>query len=308
MKRSIAEVLRRGFESAYANWQLIALRIAENLVFAFLLVASVIAAVVPLVVSIGLSGFNVDKPDETAATIGAALLEHLAAFLWIFVGALVLAFVLVVLHSFVMAGCAQTFVDAERVGRPFKAFSMERWLSGGKHSTWTVFWIYNITYGTTLIIVLLPAVITIAALLAFRESPRVLILGIGCLGLAVSVFLLIIACVVAAIWSLKAIVMAVERNLSASEATKAAWAEAKADFGRHFAVAFVLFVISFGGAMAISMFSVVFSMPSAHSTYMSLALAPARLVISFVQSVFGAAVGMWMLASFAALSDGRGSA
>jgi hypothetical protein len=302
MKRPITDVLRRGFDSAFANWPLIALRIAENVLFAILIIGGAIAAVVPVLVSIGLSGFNVDKPDEAAATIGTALLAHIAVFLWIFAGAFVLLCVLLVVHAFVIAGCAQTLVDAERSAGTLKVFNMERWLSGGRHSMWTVFWIYNITYGTTVAIVLVPLAITLAAILAFHSNGP-LVACIGCFGLAVSVFLLILACVVAAIWSLKAIILAVERNLDASDATKLAWAEAKADFGRHFAVAFVLFVISFGGAMTIGMFSAVFSFPSAHATYISLMFAPARIVISILQSAFSAAVGMWMLASFAALSD-----
>ncbi len=301
MKRSITDVLRRGLESAIANWPLMALRIAESIVFAILIIASIVAAVVPILVSIGLSAFNIEKPDESAAAIGSALIEHLAVFLWIFLGALLLALVLLVIHSFVMAGCAQTLVDAERAGT-LKVFNMERWLSGGKHSTWTVFWIYNITYGTTLIPVLVLLAITLAVMLAFRASAE-LVTCAGCFGIAVAVFLGVIACVVAAIWSMKAMILAVERNLGASEATKLAWTEAKADFGRHFAVTFILFVISFGGAMTIGMFSAVFSMPSAHSSFLSLAFAPARLVISVVQSAFGAAISMWMLASFAALSD-----
>jgi hypothetical protein len=303
VKRPITEVLRRGLESALANWPLMALRIAENILFAILIIGSIIAAIVPLLVSIGLSAFNVEKPDETATAIGTALIEHLAVFLWIFVGALFLALLLVVIHSFVIAGCAQTFVDADRAERP-KVFSMERWLSGGRHSTWTVFWIYNITYGTTLIPVLVPLILAVAVMLAFRDS-QAMVLFAGCFGIAVAVFLFIIACVIAAIWSLKAIILAVERNLGASEAAKLAWAEAKADFGRHFAVAFILLVISFGGAATIGMFSVVFAMPSAHNTFISLAFAPARVVISLLQSAFGAAVGMWMLASFASLSDRR---
>jgi len=301
VKRSIPDVLRRGLESALANWPLMALRIAENIVFAMLIIGSIIAAIVPLLVSIGLSVFNIEKPDETAMAFGTALLEHLAVFLWIFVGALFLAALLMVIHSFVIAGCAQTFVDAERAERP-KVFSMERWLSGGRHSIWTVFWIYNITYGTTLIPVLVPLILALAAMVAFRDSQAGIVIA-GCLGIAVAIFLCIIACVIAAIWSLKAIILAIERNLGASEAAKLAWTEAKADFGRHFAVAFILFVISFGGAATIGMFSVVFSVPSAHDTFISLAFAPARVVISLLQSAFGAAVGMWMLASFAALSD-----
>lgn len=301
MKRPITDVLRRGFESARANWPLIALRIAENILFAFLIIASIIAAVVPLLVSIGLSGFNAEKAEESAAAIGTAMIGHLALFLWIFLGALVLAFILLVIHSFVMAGCAQTFVDGER-SATLKVFSMERWLTGAKHSVWTVFWIYNITYGTTMIIVLVPLLIALAAMLALWGSAGA-VLVIGCLALVVGLFLFLPACVVGAIWSLKAIIVAVERNLGASEATKLAWAEAKADFGRHFAVAFILFVISFGGAMTIGMFSVFFSVPAGHDAYLSVFFAPARIAISVIQSAFGAAIGMWMLASFAALTD-----
>lgn len=302
MKRPITEVLRRGFESAIANWPLIALRIAESVLFMILIIASIVAAVVPVLVSIGLAAFNVDKPEESAAAIGSALVEHVAVFLWIALGALLVLFLMLVIHSFVVAGCAQTLVDADRSRGTLKVFSMERWLSGGKHSTWTVFWIYNITYGTTMLIVLVPLVITIAAMLALHDTQAAALVA-GCLGLAVSLFLFVIACVVGAIWSLKAIILAVERNLGASDAAKLAWTEAKADFGRHFAVAFVLLVISFGGAMTIGMFSAVFSMPSAHDAFLSLAFAPARVVMSLLQSAFGAAVGMWMLASFAALSD-----
>lgn len=302
MKRPITDVLRRGLESALANWPLMALRIAENILFAMLIIGSIIAAIVPLLVSIGFA-IHIDKPEEVAPAIGTALIEHVALFLWIFVGALFLALLLVVIHSFVMAGCAQTFVDAEGAERP-KVFSMERWLSGGRQKTWTVFWIYNITYGTTLIPVLVPLIITLAAILAFRDSQAGIVLA-GCLGIAVALFLFIIGCVIAAVWSLKAIILAVERNLGASDASKQAWAEAKADAGRHFGVAFILLVISFGGAMTIGMFSVFFAMPGGHDPFMSFAFAPARLVISLLQSAFGAAVGMWMLASFAALSDRR---
>lgn len=301
MKRSITDVLRRGFESAYANWQLIALRIAENIVFAFLIIVSIIAAVVPLLVSIGLAAFDLERPHETAANVGTALLEHLAVFVWIFLGALLLALLLMVIHSFVMAGCARIFVDAER-GRVLKTFSMERWLSGGRESVWTVFWIYNIAYGTTMAIVLVPLLIALAAMLAFRDSDAAIMCS-GCLGIVAAVFLGIIACVVAAIWSLKAIILALDRDLGATAASKIAWAEARADFGRHFAVAFILFVIGFGGAATIGSMSIFVSVPAAHDTYMSLAFAPARILISMVQGAFSAAVGMWMLASFAALSD-----
>src|SRR6266576_4307414 len=175
MKRPITDALRRGFDSALANWQLIVLRIAENILFGVLIVGAVIAAVVPLLISIGLSGFSRDRPEESAQAIGAALLGHLSIFVWIFVCAFALVGVLLVIHSFVMAGCAQTFVDAERAGGAAPAprarlrmFNMDRWLSGARHSTWTVFWIYNIAYGSALAIVLVPLAITLAGSLAFR--------------------------------------------------------------------------------------------------------------------------------------------
>ena len=144
-------------------------------------------------------------------------------------------------------------------------FNMDRWLSGARHSIWTVFWIYNITYGTAFVIVLVPLLITLAGMLAFHDSKGAVI-AFGCLGLALAVFLALIASVIGAIWAQKAIVIAVERNEAASQASREAWREVRADFGRHFGVAFVLFVISFGGAATIGMFSVVFAVPSAHDT------------------------------------------
>ena len=306
MKRPVTEVIRRGFDSAVANWQLLLLRFAENIVFAFLAIATAIAIIAPLVISIGLSAIHLkdlqQNPDEVASTIGTALASHWMVFVYAFIAVVVLLGILVVIHSFVIAGCAQTYVDADRAPRP-RVFSMERWLAGGRHSMWPVFWIYNGAYTVAGIVILIPAVLILVFMLALHESAGAIV--IGCLGLVFIVFVMIVAFVLAGIWCQKAIVVAVRSNLGAVEALRVGWREIKGDFGRHFAVAFIMIVISFGGAATISMFSVAFSMPGSRDAALALMFAPARIVISMLQGVFTAAVGLWMLACFAALSDSK---
>jgi hypothetical protein len=306
LKRPITEVIRRGFDSAVANWQLLLLRFAENIVFVFLTIATVIAIVAPLLISIGLSAIDLKdmraKPDEVAATIGSVLASHLAVFVYAFIAIFVLLGILIVIHSFVIAACAQTYVDADRAPRP-RVFSMERWLAGGRHSMWPVFWIFNAAYTLAALVILVPAVLVLVFVLVLRESAGAIV--IGCLSLVFIVFVTIVVAVLTGIWCQKAIIVAVRSNLGAGEALRVAWREIRGDFGRHFAVAFIMIVISIGGAATLGMFSFAFAMPASRDALLPLIFAPARIALSMVQNVFTAAVSLWMLACFAALSDSK---
>lgn len=306
MKRSVTEVIRRGLDNALANWQLLALRFAENILFAMLAIGTAFAIIVPLAVSIGLAAINWKnvqaEPDSVAAAIADLLIRHWPVFVWVFVAILGLLTVLIVIHSFVIAACARTYVDGERSIR-LQVFSMDRWLAGGRQSIWPVFWIYNLAYSVAGLIILIPALLTLVFMLALRESAAAIV--IGCLGLLLVFFVMLVAFVISGIWCQKAIVISVARNLKAREALSVGWKEMRADFGRHFAVAFIMIVLSFGGAMTLGMFSVVFAVPSSHASMAALMFAPARMVLSMIQSVFTAAVGLWMLACFAAMSDSK---
>src|SRR6185437_3436976 len=94
--------------------------------------------------------------------------------------------VLMAIHSFVEAGSARVFVDAERNGagvtrsrESFRAFNMDRWLQGGRASWWTVFWIYNIVWGVGGLILLIPLLLTLGALFLVTETAGIVAVTCG---------------------------------------------------------------------------------------------------------------------------------
>jgi heme/copper-type cytochrome/quinol oxidase subunit 2 len=136
--RNTTDVLRRGLDSTLANWQLIAIRIAENILLVLLVIASIIAAIVPVAVAAGLSHFDFQNADNAVQVIAAMVVEHWALILYILVIITVVLGVMIAVHSFVEAGNTKVFVDAERGagGAPvpqraaLRAFTIDRWLQG----------------------------------------------------------------------------------------------------------------------------------------------------------------------------------
>ena len=306
--RNTTDVLRRGFDSTLANWPLIAIRIAESILFVMIVVASIFAAIVPVGIAASFSNFkNVDEP---AQAIAAFVVEHWPLIAYIFVVVLIVTIVLVAIHAFVEAGSARVFVDAERSATgetpkrdAFRVFNMDRWMQGGRASWWTVFWIYNIVWGIGGLIFLVPLILTLAAMFLVTETGgRV---AVACGGLALTFLVVIPVSIVMALLSEKAITIAVARAADARNAVRAGWAEIKRDLGRHFAVAFIVFAIALGGAMAISSVMAPMSIirDVGHTPFTSIAFAPAQIVSSFAQSVFSAAVGLWFLAAYVGLTE-----
>jgi hypothetical protein len=314
--RNITDTLRRGLDNMLANWPLIAIRIAESFLFILIVIGSVVAAIIPIAVAAGLSSFDsITNANNPGDAIAALLIEHWGLILYILAIITILLVVLVAIHSFVEAGNARIFVDAEHKApktmpvqrEAYRVFSMDRWINGGRMSWWAVFWIYNAAWSVACLILLVPLLLTIVAMLLTQEnSARV---AFGCGGIAVAIIIAIPITVIVAIWTQKAIAVCVARASPAGTALKEAWKGILADFGRHFAVAFILFVISFGGAMAISMFTMPMSFlqgAAGHgSPFIGLAFAPARILTSFLQSIFSSAVGLWFLASFVGLTEER---
>jgi hypothetical protein len=311
--RNTTEVLRRGLDSTLANWQLIALRIAENFLFVLIIIASILAAIVPIAVAAGLSHFDLRNADNAAQAIAAIVVEHWALILYILVIITVVLGLLIAIHSFVEAGNARVFVDAERgAGRgaaqrtAFRAFTIDRWLQGGRSSWWSVFWIYNVAWGIAGLIMLIPLLTTLAGMLAINEpGGRV---AIGCAGLVFTFLVVIPLALFVTVWTQKAIVVCVARAAMASAALRLGWAEIRNDFARHFSVAFLVFVIAFGGAMTISMLTAPLSFVRGVShgdPVVNLAFAPMQILSSVLQGVFSAAVGLWFLASYVGLTEER---
>ena len=315
MKRPVTDVIRRGFENALANWPLLLFRFGEAVLFAILAVGSVIAIIVPVAVSAGLSKYS----PANYSDLNDALLGFLHAYgtllLYVFVLITVMGFVFIAVHSFVVGGMARILVDAERSAAPsgprerFRRFNIDRWLEGGRETWWPIFWIYNIAYGVAALVVCIPIMLfsTIAIAAILREFPPVAV-GAGCIGLPLVIFLAFATSILAAVWSQKAIVVCVEQRRGANDSLRVGWREARADMSRHFAVAFIMFVIAIGGSGVISMFSLMFSVPSmphggGPNAMIALVLLPARLIVTAISSLFSSAVALWSLASFAALSE-----
>ena len=129
--------------------------------------------------------------------------------------------------------------------------------------------------------------------------------AVACGGLVLTFLVGIPLAIILAIVTQKAIAVAVARSATASAALRLGWTEIKRDFGRHFVVAFILFAIAFGGAMAISMLTAPMSIVRSigQSPFTSIAFAPAQVLASILQSIFSAAVGLWFLASYVGLTE-----
>ena len=71
MRRSATDVLRRGFDSTLANWPMILIRIAEGIVFVGIILVSIVAAIVPIAVSAGISRYDVTNAANPAEAVAA---------------------------------------------------------------------------------------------------------------------------------------------------------------------------------------------------------------------------------------------
>ena len=306
--RNTTDTLRRGFDSTLANWPLIAIRIAESILFIGIVIACVVAVIIPVAVSAGFSRFDVDNPEDVPNAIAGFLINHWILIVYGLAIFTLLLVLLIAIHSFVEAGNAQVLVDAEHAPK-FQAFNMERWMRGGRGGWWGVFWIYNFAWSVAGIILLIPLTLTIVMMLLVPATgPKI---ALGCFGLAITFLIGIPLAVITAIWTQKAIAVCVARGVAGRAALSQAWAAIRADFGRHFAVAFLLMAITFGGSMVISMFTAPMSIMSGAAGHgaaplVSLMFAPMRIVSSLLQSVFSAAVGLWFLASFIGMTEERG--
>lgn len=288
-----------------------AIRVAENLLFIGIVVASIIAAVIPIVVSLGLNTITPpSSPGDVAEVILAVLSKNWLVIVYLLVLVFAVSGVLVAIHSFVQAGCAKIFVDAERktaaLDQPrrsdFNAFDGDTWMRGGVAGFWAVFWIFNIAWTVASMVILLPATLALVAIVMVKGTP-VAAVAVGCVAAVVTLFLVFTVSVVTSIWTQKAIVLALAYRLHAMDALAQAWDDFRADTGRHVAVALILLVILFVGSVVLSSMTA-FVPPIRHSAGFSLAMMPLQLASSFLNGIFSAAIGSWMLACFAALSTG----
>jgi hypothetical protein len=307
---TVTDVLRRGIDSVLANWPLLLMRIAESIIIAGLAVAAALAIIVPILVSLGLSKFedfqNVADPSDLLRTI---FLNHWLILVYVLLGILALMVVFLALHAFVEGGAAEILVSAERQAgdepvnerRRLEAFSMDRWLRGASRMWWSIFWIYNATWGLGGLIMCVPLIVIVAVMLLSRGNPAALV--IGCFGLVATFFIVLIVGIVVGLWTQKAIVVLAARNDGTSSALSEGWRELRADLGRHFGAAFVIIAIAIGATGVMVMFSMALGLT--RSAGAQILFLPVRLGISLVNTFVSAAIGNWLLASFAALTVRR---
>lgn len=311
MKRGTFDVLRRGVDNIIANWPLILIRLGEMLLFGLMAVVAVFAALAPLLVSVGIEVSRIDTPDDIESAM-FALMERWILLVWIFVAVCVLLLLFVAIHSFVEAGSARVYVDAERMAGPanlgprarFRTFSMERWLSGAKNGWWPVFWIYNLAWSAAGLLLLIPLLPTIAAMLLLRERPPAAV-ATGCVGLVLTGFLLIFVGAVTGMWVNRSIAEWAARGGGARESLAAGWGAFRGDLGRHLLIFLAVFVAAMAGSSFFASFSFLAAFGDAfggnHGLF-NVATLPLRVLGSLLNSAFSAIVSAWYLASYSALA------
>jgi hypothetical protein len=311
LKRSLTDVLRRALVSTLANWPVIVARIVETVAVFGVVILAIVACVVPVVVSAGLSQWKVPEGVNPSEAVWAILGEHALLVAYLFVLLFAIAGVLLAIHSFVEAGAARIFIDADRAapetGDPqraqFAVYTNERFFAGARAAWWRIFWIYNGTLGLFGLIVLIPLLLVLILTVATAAADSVpLTLGIACGGLGLVTLVAIPTGLLVGMWSQKAVVVCVARDLPARDALRAGWREARADFGRHAGVFFVILVVSWGVAAMLSVFAPFTSIGIARDNFLQLITAPMQITLSIAQNAMTNAVGCWLIAAFAALT------
>ncbi len=310
MKLSITEILRRGFESMLANWPLLVIRVVEGVVMIVMMILAVVAVIVPIAVSFGAgNAFPAADPSDIPALILSTVAAHAAMILYLLGLITVVLTVWIVVHSFVVAGSARVYVDSMQrtaaspapTRAELAAFTGDRWFQGGRAGWWPVFWIFNIAWTIAFAIILIPFVVFAGVLVMLRQNGP-MAMAAGCLGFVLLVLFVLPVAVITGICTQKAIVDSLARGTGAMESLRAAWREFRSDLGRHVAVAAVMIVVSFAAAILSSSMSM-FTSFGHHAP--GLMMIPMQFSSSILNSVFGAAVGAWFLACFAALAVDR---
>lgn len=314
MSRTITDVLRRGVLSTLANWPVILTRIAETAVLFGVMIVAVIGCVVPPLVAAGIKQWTLPVGDNAREVVLQILTEHAALFAYLFAFLCAITLVVVAIHSVVTAGAARIYVDAERAApdapalrrEQFAVFTMERWSAGARAWWLRIFWIYNGAWGFCSLLFLLPLAVILALLaLAMSADNTLATVAASCGGIVLLVLVAIPLGLVAALWAQKAVVICVARDTSARDALRSGWRETRADFLRHFVIFFLITIVSAGASTLASTLFAPLSFPMRPDGLPALVFGPMHIVSIAAQSAISSAVGLWMIAAFAAMTGER---
>lgn len=312
VKRGVVDTLLRGLDNTLANWPVILLRLGESLLFAAMAIASALAILAPIAVSLGVQLSDVDTPEEVLEVL-VTFLQRWTLLFWIVLAVSVLLLVFVGIHSFVVAACARIAVDADRAAGPeakalrarFGVFSMSRWLEGGARGWWPVFGIYNLAWGLAGLVLLIPLVpvFLLLFLIGPERNPEAAI-AVGCSGIVITLLLGVACAIVTGIWTNRAIAGWAARKESAREALRTAWRAVRADLLRHALIALAIFVVAGAGSSFFASFSMFASFgESIGETSMThFFTMPIRMFGWILSSAFSAAMATWFLTSYVALA------
>lgn len=310
MKRGVFDTLRRGLDNAVANWGLVVVRVVEVLIFAAISIAVALAAVVPLLVSIGIAVNDVESLQDLEELV-VSLAGQWTWLLWILLGISVLMLVFVAMHAFVEAGCTRVAVDADRAAGPategprsrYRVFSLQRWFGGGKAGWWTIFWIYNLAWSVAGLILLIPLIPTAIVMLIAQDTPPVQI-ATGCIGLALTFLLFIVVGIVTSMWTTRAAANWALDGTGATASLASAWAALKPDVGRHLLIALAVIVIAMAGSSFFASFSyfAAFGEMFHRGATVHIFTIPLRLIGTLCSWTFSAFVSSWYLGAYAALA------
>ena len=307
MRQSVTEVIRRGFDNMLANWPLLLIRVAEGVVLTILAIAAVVAVIIPVALSLGITAASLQNPENLAESLVEAIAAQWMVVLYVIAVITIVVIVFVAIHSFVESGSARIYVDGERAAgagalvsrAQYRIFTVDRWFAGAKHDWWSVFWIYNVAWGVAGLVMLAPLLVVAALMFVLRDNPPVMI-GVTCLGLLFSLLFLFVVAVITNVWCQKAIVVCVARTHGTTGALGEAWRGFKRDAGRHIAVAVILFILMMVGSTVFSSISMVGGMND--SPGFALAMMPLQLIGYAVNTAFSAIIAAWFLACFATLT------
>ncbi len=309
VKRGVIDTLRRGLDNTLANWPSIALRLVGKIVLGVIIVAALIAIVVPIIVKIGLHVPDINSPEDVLDVL-TTFINAWVLILWIVAVFSVLLLVLIAVQSFVEAGCARIAVDADRAagkdeqaprGR-FQVFSMSRWLAGATEGWWPVFWIYNLAWGFTVLFLLIPLISTMVAMLLLRDrDTAVIVIGIG--GLIATMIFFILIAIVTSVWTNRAIAEWAARRDSARASLRRAWTALKRDLARHALIALAIFVVAAAGSSFFAGFGAFATIGHSLSraALINFVTMPIRLAGWLLSAAFSAAISTWFLAAYVAL-------
>lgn len=299
MKRNPVELVLRALKNSVANWQLVAIRMVESVVFVFLIFLALLATIIPAAVAAGLGKLNVLNSEDARTAVAEFIVNQWPLIVWTLVVIFLLTGVMIVIHALIVAGSTRVYLDGERAAGSrtgldaFTVFRGDAFWAAAKRGFWRIFWIYNLGWGLGALIVSVP-MLFLLLLIRFTADTQTMVVLIGLVFVG-AILLAVPIGIVTTVWVGRAIIESELAQLPARAALAASRKAIRADLGGHILVPLLVFIISFG-AIAITSGIGGFSA-------ISEVLGPLDLIASLLQMLVSALASAWMLAAFAALGS-----